>query len=158
MRRLEAIMTKDGDNCSLCRAPFVHNGMTYGGITHSGMVALAGECCSSQMASVVAVGLYLARDYEALGRGTGEVYSAEQIADAISTCRQYVAASDQIAAELAKRAGVPAAAIRSVLYLRENVWKSDDAAWFKANPTRSHRLRTMFPGELETLTRGKRES
>jgi hypothetical protein len=32
----------------------------------------------------------------------------------------------------------------------EDAWKADDAAWFKANPKRSHRLRPAFLGELAT--------
>jgi hypothetical protein len=30
-------------------------------------------------------------------------------------------------------------------------WKEDDAAWFAANPRRTHRLREAYPGELEAM-------
>lgn len=30
-------------------------------------------------------------------------------------------------------------------------WKSNDARWFRENPTRSHRLRVAMPGELADL-------
>jgi hypothetical protein len=36
-------------------------------------------------------------------------------------------------------------------------WKDDDAAWFKANPTRSHRARPAFPGEVSDDDAGKGE-
>jgi hypothetical protein len=32
-----------------------------------------------------------------------------------------------------------------------NAWKTEDAAWFKTNPKRSHRLRAIFAGEELTL-------
>lgn len=35
--------------------------------------------------------------------------------------------------------------------LKPTAWKTDDAAWFVKNPTRSHRARKLFEGELPTL-------
>jgi hypothetical protein len=35
-----------------------------------------------------------------------------------------------------------------ILHREDDVaWKADDRAWFENNPTRSHRLRRLFPGE-----------
>jgi hypothetical protein len=36
--------------------------------------------------------------------------------------------------------------------MEEDPWKINDANWFKANPSRSHRLRSVFPGEIKTLS------
>ena len=37
------------------------------------------------------------------------------------------------------------------MFLADHPWKTDDAAWFKANPGRSHRLRPVLKGEAETF-------
>jgi hypothetical protein len=38
--------------------------------------------------------------------------------------------------------------------MSDSPWKADDAAWFEANPTRSHRLRPILAGEAEQLFDG----
>ncbi len=58
----------------------------------------------------------------------------------------YLKKDGRVAADMAKRAGMPAAATSGVLY-GEYPWKSDDREWFAANPGRAHRLRPCFPGE-----------
>jgi hypothetical protein len=154
--RIEKIMTTDGDNCSLCRAEFPHNSRALGGVTHDGAVALVGECCASKLASIVSAGLYTMRPYVERARprnGPDEKLSAEQIEEAITAHQRYFAAVDEVTDTVARRAGVPHMAGRLMLHCEDNAWKDDDRIWFSHNPTRSHRLRPLLPGELSsTLT------
>jgi hypothetical protein len=52
-------MERDGDHCSLCRAPFPHMGRTFGGLTAAGVVALVGECCRLKLRVHVTGGIYI---------------------------------------------------------------------------------------------------
>jgi hypothetical protein len=122
-RDLRKIMKADDEHCTLCRRPFAHGDLTYGGATATGAAAVTGDCCAAQMAHKVTGGVFL----------------------------DLAGAYGAIAADMAKRAGVWGAPI--ALTTADTSWKRDDAAWFKANPHRSHRLRPMFPGEAPTLMR-----
>ena len=37
-----------------------------------------------------------------------------------------------------------------LLTLLDASWKDDDRAWFEENPSRAHRLRRLFPGEIDS--------
>jgi hypothetical protein len=148
-KRIEQIIRTDGDNCSLCRAEFRHNSRTYGGITGDGVVAITGECCASKLDTTFISGIYTTRSYVEPSRmrnGPDKELSSEQIEEAIPVHQQYYAAVDEFNDTTARRAGVPAE--KMMLHLEDTAWKDDDRAWFENNPTRSHRLRRLLPGEM----------
>jgi hypothetical protein len=122
-REIRKILEKDADHCTLCRRPFAHGDRSCGGATADGKAAVTGECCADQLTHMIAGGVYL------------------DLADAYA----------DITADMVKRAGV--GGFPTALSVTDNPWKRDDAAWFRANPRRSHRLRPMFPGEAPTLMR-----
>jgi hypothetical protein len=150
-RAVETLIKTDGDVCSICRAPFVHNCRTFGGESLEGQPALVGDCCRSRLQRQVSVGLYLKHSgYDELfprGGTAGEV-SAEVLEKAVTIFQQMVAETD----DCVRRAGLPAT-VRPQVSVDDAIWKTDDAAWFAANPTRSHRLRPVFAGEVEAIGR-----
>jgi hypothetical protein len=56
---LSKLIQDDGDNCTLCRRPFVHDDWTCSGFTAEGRLAVVGECCHKQIHELVAFGHYL---------------------------------------------------------------------------------------------------
>src|ERR1700743_2996266 len=60
-RQIQAIMERDGDNCSLCRKPFEHNTKTFVGVTAGGDAALVGLCFEAKLKAVVPAGIYANR-------------------------------------------------------------------------------------------------
>jgi hypothetical protein len=147
-KRIEHLIRTDGDHCSLCRARFRHNRRSYGGITNDGIIALVSECCASKLEIVFTSGLYTSRRYdEQLPTAPYRDLSAEEAEEAISAHQQRFAAIDKVTDAIARRAGVPAE--KMMLHFDDDAtsWKADDRKWFKRNPTRSHRLRRLFPSE-----------
>jgi hypothetical protein len=93
--------------------------------------------------------VYLApgHKYEGFGNGTGDLYSPEEALAARQTFQDVVSARDQIAADMAHRGGFHGAI--PYLCVEDSAWKTDDKLWFENHPDRSHRLRPMFPGEMQ---------
>lgn len=149
--RIVQLMTTDGDHCSLCRGRFQHNHRSYGGVTSYGAVALVSECCASKLEVVITSGLYTSRPYAELHkqRNNGPVkeLSSEQIEEVITAHQQRFAAIDELTDKVARQAGVPAEKMMLHHDDDDAAWKADDRTWFERNPTRSHRLRPVFPGE-----------
>ena len=150
-REITKLIKRDGDRCSLCHAALTHNCKTFGGVTASGAVAITGECCASKLAFVLGAGFYLDRNhrYDFLrSRGSGEACPDEAAAAAIDRYREGIAAADRWTADILKRSGTPQAP-RVLMSLFDSPWKDNDKAWFEENPDRSHRLRPLFPGEID---------
>ena len=147
-------MRDGGDNCSICHGRLEHNSRTFGGETLGGAPALVGPCCVRQLRTIVGCGLYVTHPYEALPRGgiglaspeAGD-FSPEAAADAVQKLQEYVATVDNLTSDYARKAGLPDKLLR--WSFKDTPWKSADAAWFKANPTRAHRLRARFAGEFD---------
>ncbi len=151
-REITKLIKRDGDRCSLCHAALTHNCKTFGGVTASGAVAITGECCASKLAFVLGAGFYLDRNhrYDFLrSRGSGEACPDEAAAAAIDRYREGIAAADRWTADILKRSGTPRAP-RVLMSLFDSPWKDNDKAWFEENPGRSHRLRPLFPGEIDS--------
>jgi hypothetical protein len=151
-KRIEQLMTTDGDHCSLCRARFQHNSRSYGGITGDGVIALVSDCCASKLDIKITSGLYTSRPYAELREqrndGPDIELSQEQAEEVITAYQQHFAAIDEVTDRFARRAGIPAhIAEKTRLRCADNAWGNDDRIWFERNPTRSHRLRPLFPGE-----------
>jgi len=151
-RELRKLLKRDGDYCSICRKPFLHNSNTYCGQTEDGKVASVGECCKAKLAWIDGCGLYLApgHKYEGFGfgNGTGDLYSSpEEALAARQTFQEIVSARDEIAADMAHKGGFHG--VIPYLCVEDSPWKTDDKNWFKNHPDRSHRLRPMFPGEMQ---------
>jgi hypothetical protein len=52
-------------------------------------------------------------------------------------------------AATARRAGISSSIAEMMIpHFEDAKWKADDRAWFERNPSRAHRLRRVFPGEL----------
>jgi hypothetical protein len=147
-RATTALIEKEGDRCSLCHMAFAHNSRTCGGATSAGVPALVGECCAPRLRLVLTAGVYLTRSYPGLeaGMGSERPCSVEETARAVGAHQKYFAVVDHVEAHIAKKAGLSR---RTILHLSDSPWKADDAKWFSANPTRSHRLRPPFPGEFD---------
>jgi hypothetical protein len=152
-RKIRKMMSKAGDNCSICGTELPHNSKTFGGITARGEAALAGECCSAKLTEVVLQGLYVTQGYEFLPTGprTGAPAKLppEKVDVVVKSFQQHVAETDKVASDIARRGGVSSS--NTQLHLADSAWKTDDAEWFKENLKRSHRLRPMLPREFESF-------
>lgn len=145
-RQIQHIMESDGDRCSLCKVDFAHNNKTFGGATAGGVAALVGECCQGKVREVLVAGAYtLGGNYGHVGAQQTELPSVPF--DAVSAAHglhDRIGKVDGEGREIARRAGVT----KDVrIDTSDSVWKATDAAWFAANPQRSHRMRPLFAGE-----------
>lgn len=154
-RRIERELKKipKGDNCTICGKAFPHNSRTFGGATADGTTVFAGECCAHLVVTVVGSGVYLTRGIDVLapliGKGTGKGTAPENVEHAISAIQSHFNDLDTQANAWMRQGGMQAPAKN--IFRADSAWKADDAAWFKAHPDRSHRLRPMHEGEAETL-------
>jgi hypothetical protein len=152
-RELQVIIADNGDNCTVCGKAFLHNSKTVGGVTLAGAIVLVGECCARKISEIVVSGLYLDHPYDFAGvpgeSSTCEPISGVDLEKHIKDLQCVFADVDNLVAEALRDAGLPTN--RASVSVLENAWKTEDAAWFKANPKRSHRLRAMFTGEEPTL-------
>lgn len=145
-RAIRDLIKRDGDHCSICRTTLAHNAKTFFGSIDC-TVVLVGECCAQQLQSLYAQGVYSAAPYNDLlfKGGTANRSSAEQAAEAVEACQQFIAETDScVSAAIAKRAGLMQA---PPVQYADSDWKRADAAFFNANPKRAHRLRPEFSGE-----------
>lgn len=151
-RRFEREFRKlsKGDNCTICGKPFPHNSRTFAGLAADGTTALAGECCSGRIATVMVSGLYLTQGIDLLTTAgkPGARKAGAAPADVDQALTEMQALFDEVDAHanaVMKQAGIhrPARGI----CLGEHPWKADDAAWFKSHPERSHRMRPLLEGE-----------
>jgi hypothetical protein len=130
-RRLCELMKSD--RCSICGAGLPHNTKTFGGLTKRGEVALAGECCVDQMASLHGVGFFTHRAYDFLEpRGQrrqqqrGRVkHSTEEIAAVITNTQGVIDETDRLLAGVERRGGV---IHLSKVHMLDSAWKTDDRA------------------------------
>jgi hypothetical protein len=152
-RQITELMRRDGDRCSSCKAPFPHNSRTFGGVTVGGDAALVGECCRGKLRETILSGLYVDQRYRntSLGQsGQGpQPRSPSEVAQAIDAMQRSFQRIDQATDTIKAKGGIAAKNVR--LNTLDSPWKDDDARWFAANRTRSHRLRLAFAGELEGL-------
>jgi hypothetical protein len=139
--QIRKLIETDGDNCSICRAPFQNNHRTYGGITANGKTAVVGDCCYNHLDHLYTSGIYLTRDYGLpLANSADDArLSPDAVETNVARLQQAVAQADAIS----KKAGISA----NVPDWRPAPWKANDAKWFKDNPSRSHRIRAGFPNE-----------
>jgi hypothetical protein len=140
----------DRDVCSFCSGGFKHNTRTVGGFDAQGNVALAGECCRYQVATIFVLGVVGDRKYDfLLPRGTKATEpTSEQIDEAIGVVQKAIADVDKRLDGVERRGGVERAPQVNVL---DYPWKSDDCDWFDQNRERSHRVRMPFPGECDEV-------
>lgn len=156
-RKIQAIMKSAGDNCSICNRAFPNNSKTFGGTIEGGAVVLAGDCCFERMKVIVLSGVYIDSRIAALlpleqGPSNDEG-SSGSLSDSIKNLQSYIGSrTDDLKADLMKKGGIRAR--NTTLDLSDNQWKEDDAGWFQDNPGRSHRLRSMFPGEGSSFPDG----
>jgi hypothetical protein len=152
-RQIKELMRVDGDRCSSCKTPFPHNSRTFGGVKAGGEAALVGECCRRELKEGILAGVYVDQRYQSLpfgqtGQGT-QPRSPSEIAEAVDAMQRSFQRLDQAANTIKAKGGIAAKDAR--INTTDSPWKDDDARWFKANPTRSHRLRSAFAGELKDL-------
>lgn len=151
-RDIQRLLAKDGDHCTLCRRPFAHGDKTYYGRGPKKKTVILGDCCTDALRTGVAMGLYTDRAYDVLSgapTGTATPLPSGDLTEMIDGLQSFITATDMTATDVANRAGVPPKA--AGVYLKDTAWKRDDAAWFEANPTRSHRLRVLLEGEREAM-------
>lgn len=137
--------------CSFCGEGFEHNHPSAAGFDAQGNVVLAGECCFDRLAKIFGMGLYSDRPYDFMSPRKPEPGiqpPPEQIIDAIVTWQKAIADSDKRLDGVERRGGGMRA---SEVVLLEHPWKTDDKHWFEQNPSRSHRARMPFPGEVDKM-------
>jgi hypothetical protein len=152
-RRLDRALRKlfERNVCSFCGSCFPHNSQTAAGFDAHGNISLAGECCVTRVASIFARGFYSDRQYDFLRPpntepATNTEPTSEQITTAIALYQKAIAEADKALDGVERRGGGVRA---NGVVLLEHPWKSDDRDWFEQNPTRSHRIRRPFPGEVD---------
>jgi hypothetical protein len=149
-KEFATMMESAPDACGICGKPFPHNSKTFGGFSRRGMIALAGECCQTKMQETFASGLYVSKNFDHLPRMNGESTDSsateEDANSAVDVIQSHFKHIDSQAEKIAARAGIRTSA--PPVFLSDSPWKADDAAWFKSRPDRSHRLRSMFEGEI----------
>lgn len=153
-RRLQKLLAEDGDHCTVCRRRFVHGDKTIYGRVAGQRPAVTGECCADAINASIGVGVYTDRSYDIFpspgpGEGTPSVRTPEELSELVDQVRVVIAETDARAAAIGASAGLGTKA--AATFLRDTAWKADDAAWFAARQRRSHRLRSLLPGEFEPL-------
>jgi hypothetical protein len=147
-RELQKLLSED--TCSVCGSRLRHNSRTASGFDGHGNVVVAGECCISAVVVPFGFGLYIDRQYDFLSPRKSSVVepTGEQALDAIAAYQKVIAATDKQVGTIERRGGSGRAPKVSVL---DAPWKDDDRAWFERNPSRAHRARMPFPGELDEV-------
>jgi len=147
-RELRKLLRRDV--CSVCGSAFKHNSRTASGLDGRGNVVLAGECCSDRVAQIFGAGFYTTREYDFLKRRDAKPVvvlaselPVEQIVEAITASQGVIAAADK------QLDGVERRVRARGVSLLDYPWKSDDRDWFERNPSRSHRARVSFLGEVD---------
>jgi len=152
-RQIIELTNSKGDQCSNCQTPFPHNSRSFGGVTAGGKVALVGECCQRTLKQVILSGVYLDQRYKDLDLGKGgkeQPRTPADVSKAIAAMQQTFQRIDDTANTIKAKGGWGARNAR--INTASSPWKDDDARWFKANPTRAHRLRPAYPGELDDVS------
>jgi hypothetical protein len=142
-RAINELLKRDGEYCSLCRAPFAHNQQTYYGTSEDG-VAVTGDCCLEKLECVLAAGVYTIGNYDLPPAGKPQRLSMAQVMENSHRLQQYITKTDKTAADVAKRAGLSEP---TLVRYSDSPGKADDSRWFKNHPDRSHRLRPRFPSD-----------
>jgi hypothetical protein len=131
--------------CSFCGGPLKHNSGMATGFDAQGTVALAGACCFGRLTQVFGMGLYSDRQYDFL-QPSGSAAPPEKIVEAFTNYVMAIGETDRLLADIERCGdGIRAPTVT----LLDHPWKSDDKHWFKQNPSRSHRARKPFPGEVD---------
>jgi hypothetical protein len=142
--------------CSFCGNGFPHNSHTASGFNARGNVAVAGECCINRLSEIFALGLYSERRYDFLqprAATTDEALevTSEQAAGAIAAYQKVIADTDGRLDDVEQRGG---GVHVSEVSLLDHPWKGDDRDWFRQNPSRAHRIRALFPDEVDETVIG----
>ncbi|AYG64522.1 hypothetical protein [Rhizobium jaguaris] len=151
-KEFRTLIDRDSEACTLCRRPFEHNNKTYGGLTPGGRTVLTGDCCREKVEYVMASGVYVIRKIHEIpiaDRKSIKRLSSSEMEGAVEVMHDHFDELDSISGRVMKQAGLKGEA--RALFLEDTAWKKDDAAWFKNNPDRSHRLRPMFESEASSL-------
>lgn len=149
------IMKAPPDNCMVCSSAFEHNCKTFGGITTLGTTVLAGECCMRRLETIMGQGIYVTKGIDSLpraGQTKTRRVSSEVVPNVIESIQSHFSGLDAMASTLARRAGIHPPP--GDVHIASSPWKEGDAAWFRDNPSRSHRLRPLFEGEAATIPNG----
>lgn len=143
------------DHCGLCGKALEHNCKTFGGFDAHSQVVLSGECCSHRLAATLVSGVYVTKNIESLPPGSAtrgrHPLSQEDVAIAIDSVRLHFISLDQMSDTVMKQAGIKRQP--TSVSMGDTPWKTDDAAWFKSHPSRSHRMRPMYDGEAPSLSK-----
>lgn len=144
-RKMRKIMGKDG--CSFCGRKFPHNSrITAGLAADEAVIACEQEQCIRSIEKIYALGLQSDRKYDLFGKGggSGKHIPAKEAFTAIATTQQVIGNADKRFSAV-QRSGVKQEP--TSFNLLDSAWKDDDRAWFEQNPTRTHRIRPLYPDE-----------
>lgn len=155
---VKGLIETDGDICTLCRAPFAHGAKTFLGETKARQPAVVCAGCASRPRRMIGCGLYIgaqhANNYPDLfcrGGTAPDVVSPQAAMAAVDLFQQYIADTDALANDIARRGGLPPGLTPQIFCTETTAWKTDDARWFAAHPTRSHRVRAVSDEEIVAL-------
>ena len=147
IKRAIQLIIENAVRCSICKKEFSENSRAYGGATAGGVPVLVGDCCKRQVKVLVLRGLFAGRDYEDLISRTNDdkdtSIEPRAIIAAVERQRDQFAAVEKIRSDIVKHAGLSGRTPR--VNMTESVWMTDDAAWFKDNPTRSIDFARLYP-------------
>lgn len=148
-KQLSNLSKKVGTDCELCGQPLMHLNISFAGLTSDKHLVLAGECCSHKLVTILKTGVYSCVDGAA--NRLKEIGSLSLSNDPAFALRlnSDIRRLDMVTSQVMKNGGVsvPPKAIT----LTETPWKHEDADWFKRRPERSHRMRLLQDGEMESL-------
>lgn len=154
-KEFRKVLSTSGDCCGLCGRALEHNSKTFGGFSVDLQTVLTGECCIRRLSSIMAGGVYVNKNIDAMPRGNhgdkSHHISQEDAATVMESIQLHFAELDEVTGDLLRKAGVERHPTN--VSFESSPWKADDAAWFKSHPRRSHRMRRMYNGEASSLSK-----
>lgn len=149
------VLRTGGDHCGLCGKALEHNCKTFGGFDVHSQVVLSGECCAHRLAAILVSGVYVTENIESLPHGStssgNRPQSQEDVSAAINAVQSHFSTLDKMSDRVMKQGGIQRKP--TGVSMEDTPWKTDDAAWFKSHPSRSHRMRPIYDGEAPSLSK-----
>ncbi len=154
-KEFRKVLSTNGDCCGLCGKALEHNSKTFGGFSVNLQTVLTGECCVRRLSSIMARGVYVNKNIDAMPRGNhadkSHPISQKDAATVIESLQSHFTGLDEMTGDLLRKAGLQRPPTN--VSFENSPWKADDAAWFIRHPRRSHRMRRMYKGEASSLSK-----
>lgn len=109
-------------------------------------------CCKEKLAVILREGVYITQNLGSITKFSSQSHMqmhAASPSQTVGLIQSHFESLESLSSNLMARAGV--ASSRHEAASTDTPWKSVDAAWFKKNPKRYHRLRRAIEGELDSI-------